>query len=732
MSGALQVIRVAINTPLNQLFDYLPPAKASGAQPGQRVRVPFGRREQIGVIVELDDQSEVPANKLRTAVELLDGDALLDEELMRLLAWSSTYYQHPPGEVISAALPAGLRKGAPPTLPRQFTWRATEAGRAADIATLARKASVQARILSLLIAKDSMPEAALREAHSNWRKIVSALQEKGWAECHETVADDSGPGIAGDTPPTLTQAQQQAIDNIPDSGFAPCLLEGVTGSGKTEVYLQLIQRQIAEGRQTLVLVPEIGLTPQLVDRFRRRIGDAVAVMHSGLTDAQRLNAWLAARDNRAKVIIGTRSAIFTPLAKPGLIVIDEEHDASFKQQDGFRYSARDLAVWRARQLKIPVVLGSATPAFESLHNALEKRYRHLLLPERPGSARQPDTHVIDLRQHALHEGLSQPLIQAMRRHLDAGGQALIYLNRRGFAPTLLCPACGITEECRRCDARMVLHQRSGKLVCHHCGSERRAISVCTECHTELIPVGQGTERLEQQLRKTFPEYSLVRIDRDTTRRRGELERLLEEVRSKDARILLGTQMLTKGHDFPDVTMVGIIDSDQGLFGTDFRSSERLAQSILQVSGRAGRGDRPGEVWIQTWYPDHPLLTTLLNGGYDRFADEALAERRKAAWPPFSFLALLRAEHSARVEVFEFLEQARSLAEGLATAGIQILGPASSPMEKRSGRYRGQLLIQAANRAELQHFLAGWRAAVSKLREARRSRWSLDIDPVELF
>jgi len=479
-------------------------------------------------------------------------------------------------------------------------------------------------------------------------------------------------------------------------------------------------------------VPEIGLTPQLLDRFHNRIPGYIAVVHSGLTPAQRLNAWLAARSGQAVAIIGTRSAIFTPLRNPGLIVVDEEHDASFKQQDGFRYSARDLAVYRARQLKIPVVLGSATPAFESLNNALAGRYAHLQLGERPGSAQQPDIHVIDLRQHALQEGLSQPFIQALRAHLDSGGQALVYLNRRGFAPILLCPDCGTALECQRCDSRLVLHQHRNRLSCHHCGHERPAIKECPECQQELVTVGLGTERLEQAMHKWFPDYPLVRLDRDTTRKRGALEDLLEQIRSKQARILVGTQMLTKGHDFPDVSFVGIVDSDQGLFGTDFRSSERLAQSILQVAGRAGRGDRPGEVWIQTYYPEHPLLRVLIESGYDAFAQQALEERAATGWPPFSHLVLLRAECAQREILFRFLEQACRAARPLLTADIRALGPANAPMERRSGRFRGQVLIQSAGRPQLHSFLPVWRHALAQLPDARRTRWSLDVDPVELF
>lgn len=725
------VIRVAINTPVNKLFDYLPPDYAEALKPGMRVRVSFGRQNRIGIIVALADSSEVPANKLKRATELLDTAPVLDQELLSLLTWASDYYQHPPGEVIGAAVPVSLRQGATPKTEPEYEWFVTDAGQSVDLSALTKKASAQATLLGkLLIAHQGAAE--LRTANSNWRKIIGVLVDKGWVERREVQVieiDSSGPA---EPPPTLTAAQNTAIAAVAAEGFAAHLLEGVTGSGKTEVYLHLIEQQIAAGRQSLVLVPEIGLTPQLLDRFARRLRTKIAVLHSGLTDLQRFNSWLSASENSAKVIIGTRSAIFSPLPRPGLIIVDEEHDASFKQQEGFRYSARDLAVWRGRQLNVPVVLGSATPALESLLNVSAGRYQRLSLPERPGSACQPDVRVIDLRTYPVSDGLSQPLLEALRHHLEAGNQALVYLNRRGFAPTLLCPSCGETQECTRCDARLVLHQARNRLVCHHCGSERPALKECADCHSELIAVGQGTERLEQALRNAFPDYPLVRIDRDTTRKRGELERLLETVRNGTARILLGTQMLTKGHDFPNVTCVGIVDSDQGLFGTDFRSGERLAQSILQVAGRAGRGKKPGEVWLQTYSPEHPLLTTLIQEGYPGFAKRALVEREAAEWPPYTHLALLRSECARREVLYRFLDEARAAAETLADSKVHILGPASAPMEKRSGRFRGQLLIQSPNRGRLQHFLSGWRDAIAQLGDARRTRWSLDVDPLELF
>jgi primosomal protein N' (replication factor Y) len=728
------ILKVAINTPLPQLFDYLPPTKRGPQpQPGQRVRVPFGRREQIGLLVDVTDTSAVAVEKLRAAAEIIDAEPVLDKELLALLNWATRYYQYPPGEVIAAALPTPLRKGAPAQAQPVFVWELTDAGHAVDLAALERKASVQAALLTALREVSPCGENELRETHAQWRKIISTLSDKGWVEQREIDVQLPATSAAAILDaPELTAGQAHAVDNISAVGFRASLLEGVTGSGKTEVYLQLIAKQLAAGRQSLVLVPEIGLTPQLVSRFRERIPGHIAVVHSGLTPTQRMTAWLSARSGEAVVIIGTRSAIFTPLLRPGLIVVDEEHDASFKQQDGFRYSARDLAVFRAKQLDIPVVLGSATPAFESLNHALAGRYEHLRLPERPGNAEQPVVHVIDLRHNALQEGLSQPFIQALRTHLESGGQALVYLNRRGFAPVLLCPDCGTTLECQQCDARLVLHQRRQHVSCHHCGHERPAPTQCTTCQKELVAVGLGTERLEQAMEKWFPEYPLVRLDRDTTRKRGELENLLEQIRTKQARILLGTQMLTKGHDFPDVSFVGIVDSDQGLFGTDFRSSERLAQSILQVAGRAGRGDRPGEVWIQSYYPEHPLLRKLLDEGYDGFAEQALAERAAAGWPPFSHLVLLRAECAQRDVLFRFLEQARRSADQLLSNDIRALGPATSPMERRSGRYRAQVLIQSANRHGLHSFLPAWRAALANLPDTRRTRWSLDVDPVELF
>lgn len=718
-----------------RLFDYLPPRDESPlGDRGHRIVVPFGKSSRVGMLVGIKPESSLPIDRLRRATRVIDDEPLLDDATMALLEWAARYYQHPLGAVFNAALPGILRRGGAASA-TEHCWKISPDGARTDLNALLKRAPVQARILRLAVNRpDGLTRPELAETGPSWRRSVSILERKGWLEKTDrnvTTVPELHSGI--EPAPTLTDEQKTAVNaiNATDS-FAAFLLEGVTGSGKTEVYLRSIQRQLAAGRQTLVLVPEIGLTPQLVDRFRRRLESRIVAIHSGLSDKERLCAWCSARDGSAGVVIGTRSAVFVPLRNLGLIVVDEEHDSSLKQQDGFRYSARDLAVWRARQLGLPIVLGSATPSFESLENMRAGRYSRLELPRRPGSARQPEIRRIDLRTQPARDGLTDPLRQAIARHLEADGQVLLYLNRRGYAPTLLCTTCGYLAECGRCDSRMVLHQGRDRLICHHCGADRPAIRECPECRQRMRPVGQGTERLEAALRELFPEHGIVRIDRDTTRRRGEIQRRLETVRSGASRLLLGTQMLTKGHDFPGVTLVAIIDADQGLFGTDFRSAERLAQSFIQVAGRAGRGDRPGEVYIQTLFPDHPLLDVLVKEGYGRFADQAMAERRRAGWPPYTYLALLRAESTRRPRTFGFLADARDLASEIAPGGIQILGPAPAPMERRSGRFRGQLLIRAKARSGMQQFIQEWRPGLDDLKTSRHARWSLDIDPVELF
>lgn len=735
MTGTL--LAVAIDAPLRRLFDYRPPPSVDPARlrPGQRVWVPFGRRKAVGVIVELRDRSELPDARLKSAIALIDEEPVIDATLLALLRWSADYYRHAPGEVIAAALPVAIRNGTDATATTE-RWVLSAAARTGAAAPLSARASKLREVVTWLEAHGPSGAAELAAHSPRWREHVRELDKRGWVtRVHEDVEPlPAGAAIAGTTILRLTPEQQTAVDAIEAAhgSFAPFVLHGVTGSGKTEVYLRAIAAVVARGEQALVLVPEISLTPQLVSRFAARFSGPLAVLHSGLTDTERLQAWRAGRDGSAAVVIGTRSAVFAPMARPGLIVVDEEHDASYKQQEGFRYSARDLALVRAQRHGIPIVLGSATPSLESLERVRAGRARRLDLPNRTAGAKAPTLHLIDLRAHAATQGIATPTVLAIHRHLELGGQVLIYLNRRGYAPSLFCPTCGWVAPCPRCDARLTVHQRTHSLECHHCGTHRAIPELCPDCGTAVKPVGQGTERIEETLAALFPEVPLARIDRDAVRRRGALEETLQRVHSGDVRLLVGTQMLTKGHHFPEVSLVIVLNADQGLFGTDFRAAERLAQTIVQVAGRAGRAERPGEVLIQTEYPEHPLLQQLVTGGYDAFAAAALVEREQAHWPPFARVAVLRAEAAGREAPVEFLDHAKKLAEGCGVGGIEILGPAAAPMERRAGHYRAQLLLHAPSHGPLQRLLARWVPLLEETPSARKVRWAIDVDPLELF
>jgi len=720
-------LRVALDAPVRHLFDYLPPDDGSTVPVGSRVIVPFGRQRRVAVVLGVAPQSALPVARLKRIHAVLDHEPALDAQALALIQFAADYYQHPIGEVVASALPSALRAGRPlAAVDRRF--RLTGSGAAAG----ARLGSRQRSLIGRLAAAPDGDASASAFTPAE-RDVLRALVRRGLVEVHAmraTPVRASSVPVAG---PALTSAQAAAVAAIGDrtDRFAPVLLAGVTGSGKTEVYLRLIERVLSAQRRALVLVPEIGLTPQAIERFQQRLGVQLAVLHSGLGDAERLEHWRAAREGRARVVLGTRSAVFAPLPDLGLIVVDEEHDGSYKQQEGFHYSARDLAVWRARAVGVPVVLGSATPSLETLANVADGRYLRVDLPERTGSAGAPKITIVDLGAHASSGALATPAVLAIERHLGAGGQVLLYLNRRGFAPTLFCTGCGWAAPCPHCDSRLTVHRREQRLVCHHCGNQTPVPFACPKCETELVPLGQGTERLEDTLDRLFPGVSVLRIDRDTIRRRGELETALTRVHSGAARILVGTQMLTKGHDFPDVTLVVVIDADQGLFGTDFRSSERLAQNIVQVAGRAGRAARPGEVLVQTACPEHPLLLRLLTEGYEGFARAALQERAVAHWPPYSRLALLRAEAAAPGRPMAFLRAARDAAPEGSRDGIRLLGPAPAAMERRAGRFRAQLLLESAGHAALKRLLADWVPRLETLPAARSVRWSLDVDPLEV-
>ncbi|MHB1370222.1 MAG: primosomal protein N' [Pseudomonadaceae bacterium] len=736
------ILRLALPSPLRRLFDYLPPAGCAIAalQPGVRLRVPFGRREVVGVLVELSDHSEVPEAKLKPALELLDRQPLLPVALFRLCLWAAQYYQHSLGDTFSWALPTLLRQGEAAEARQERFWQLAEGARADD-PRLARAPRQREALKTIAQHPHGVPHSLLGKLQLN-RDSLELLLDKRLLRIDSRRRSQSRSHSGSwllQSELALNSEQRAAFEAIRAGlgGFQAFLLAGVTGSGKTEVYLQLIHQVLAAGKQALVLIPEINLGPQTLARFEQRFNARIALLHSSVNDRERLDAWLAARDGEADIVIGTRSALFTPLKNPGLIIIDEEHDASYKQQEGLRYHARDLALLRARQENLPIVLGSATPSLESLHNAHAGRYALLKLTRRAGGAQPPRFLRLDVKSRPLDSGISGPLQQAIAQTLAAGQQVLVFLNRRGFAPTLLCHDCGWLSQCPRCDARMTLHQRHHELRCHHCGHVERPPSNCPQCaKVDLRPVGAGTERAEERLGILFPDYPVLRIDRDSTARKGSMEQLFGTINRGEPCLLVGTQMLAKGHHFPRVTLVAILDADGGLFSADFRASERMAQLIVQVAGRAGRAEEPGRVIIQTHLADHPLLVQLTEQGYFAFAEQALSERRAAGLPPFSHLALLRAEAHRPGQAEEFLEQACSLAERLLDelqlGGIELLGPVPAPMERRAGRYRAQLLLQGNSRAPLHRLMSAWLVQLEQLPGGRAVRWSLDVDPIDLF
>ncbi len=682
-SSAKSILKIAIPAPLHQYFEYLAPTDFPLTQlkKGLRVLVPFGNKEKIGFLMEISEESAWPKSQLKQAITILDDVPLLPDSIQELLEWTSRYYHCPIGEVFANAIPHALRTGKE-----------------------TKKLKNPIKKLTEEINKEDKP--------TNTAKNNLNLSEQIRLNSH----------------------QQQAIESIVNSldKFQAFLLNGVTGSGKTEVYLEVIQAVLDRGKQALVLVPEIGLTPQMLARFRNRFSVPLVLFHSKLTDKQRLENWLLAKLGKASIIIGTRSALFTPLLHPGVIIIDEEHDSSFKQQTGLRYHARDLALVRGHLEHIPVVLGSATASLESIFNAKQNRYQILHLPDRAGIAIQPSFHFIDLRHQKLDQGFSPALLQTMEKHLQNQGQVLLFLNRRGFSPVTICHDCGWTADCPRCEQKMNFHKKPAHLQCHYCGYRRPLDIRCPACQgQQLLALGQGTQRLEQTLQKYFPDVGIVRIDRDNTQRKGSLDKLLKNIHEGESQILIGTQMLAKGHHFPNVTLVGILEADSGLFSADFRALERTGQLLTQVAGRSGRADKPGEVWIQTYHPEHPLLNHLLEQGYLSFSEILLQERRASLLPPYSYLALVHAEALSSVYPFDFLNEVKNQAE-LAGTEISLLGPVPSLHPRRAGYYRCQLLLQAKRRNALQGLLEQIIKPISLLASSRRVRWSLDVDPIELF
>ncbi|MDR2213312.1 MAG: primosomal protein N' [Pseudomonadales bacterium] len=723
-------IAVAVPCPLRRLLHYLPVPEQALPPPGVRVSVPFGRREVVGIVVRIDASTDQDAHKLRPLSAVLDQAPLLDAALLECYLWASQYYLYPIGLALQTSLPPALREGKPLPDLRPLHWqlrvppealpRLRSARQQEALDLLARYHSLSGAELSALLERPAPP-------------LLKALQDKHLVHLVPIEPEATGAPLLK-TPALKFNSEQQAVFTAlrQSLGAFSChLLEGITGSGKTEIYLQLIAEVLAKGQQALVLVPEISLTPQTLTRFRERFQREIVAFHSGLTDKERLEGWAKAQSGAAQIVIGTRSAVFTPLCNPGLFIIDEEHDDSYKQQDGFRYGARDLAIWRARQLGLPVLLGSATPSLESLNNALRGRYRLHQLHQRAGVAQTPLLRPVDLRQQTLYEGFSQTLLQAVRRCLERGEQVLIFLNRRGFAPMLRCQHCGWFAECPRCERAYTLHQQPGALRCHHCDAHKPVPPRCEQCGAaELSGEGLGTERSEQRLQLEFPDFPILRIDSDTTRAAGRLHELVQTVQSGIPCVLVGTQMIAKGHHFPKVSLVGVLDADSGLFSADFRAQENLGQLLTQVAGRAGRGDVPGTVLIQTWYPEHPALLRLLHEGYGSFARHLLDERRQGALPPFMHFILLRAEAMQRDLPPRVLGLARHWLAQHPAPGLECFGPMPSPYGKKAGRFRAQLILQAATRQPLQQAgqaLAQWLDAQP---EARKVRWALDVDPLD--
>ncbi|MBX9298044.1 primosomal protein N' [Chromobacterium vaccinii] len=727
MNGPVR-IQVAVDVPLAGTFSYL---TESPVMPGSRVSVSFGNRRLCGVVVTPIPGEGVPeldAARLRSIDGVLDGLPPLPEEFLALARFASDYYHHPLGQTLFTALPTGLREPRDVIRPDRRPFILTDAGLseappARQRARLALWQALQDGPLDLAAAKAVTPQAG---------KLLADWLAEGKAE---RATLEPPPLRLGDAP-ALNGEQQAALDALSASeGFQPWLLHGVTGSGKTEVYLRLIAEQLTARRQTLVLVPEINLTPQLINRFADRFpGSRIVVQHSHLADGERMHGWLDAWHGDADVVIGTRLSVFTPLPRLGLIVVDEEHDGSFKQQDGLRYHARDLAVWRARRAGIAILLGSATPSLETVANVEAGRYKKLALNRRAhGAARLPDVRLVDTRRKKLVEGLSEAVLEALKARLSRKEMSLVFINRRGFAPVVACTACGWTSGCPHCSAKLVVHLMERKLRCHHCGWEEPVPRACPDCgDPDIKPLGEGTQRLESALQRMLPEARVLRIDRDTTSRKDAWDEVYRKVHGGEVDILVGTQMLAKGHDFGTLSLVAALGADGGLYSADFRASERLFAQLMQVAGRAGRADAPGEVLVQTQWPDHPLYQALAAHDFDGYASTLLNERRQAGFPPSTFQALLRADSPALAQATAFLCQAREALEPLAE-GVLISGPAPALMARLAQRERAQLVLESPQRGALHRLLHQLPPLLDGLAKAhgRALRWSLDVDPQEL-
>jgi len=729
-------LQVALPVPLRRTFDYLQPHDTSTGQlkPGVRVNVPFGKQTLVGVLLGVSETSDIPENKLKPARQILDARPLLPKSLLDLIRWAADYYQHPVGDALLSVLPTLLRDGETAQTRSETWWRLTTFGKGLPEDALKRSPK-QAVLLQRLQQGDMQQQESKSLGVSG--AIFRELRTKKLIESYEkeiSLEKNNLPNLLlAEKPHPLNEEQQHAVGEILSAkNFAPFLLQGVTGSGKTEIYLQVIENILKQNKQAMVLVPEIGLTPQTIDRFRKRFNKPVVAFHSGLNNRERLDAWLQASRNDAAIVIGTRSAIFTPMPSLGVIIIDEEHDSSFKQQDNFRYHARDVAIVRAQREKIPIVLGSATPSLETLHNAINDRYQLLRLTQRAGNAKAPRVTLIDISQQKLHQGFADDLVDAIRVELQKQNQVLVFLNRRGYAPVLICADCSWTANCQHCNVRLTVHKRDKQLRCHHCGFSSAIPRHCTQCHSPRLDLlGIGTQRSEDTLSELFPDNKVMRIDRDSIQRKDALTDILNIVESGEPAILVGTQMIAKGHHFPNVTLVAILDADGGIFTADFRGAEKLGQLLTQVAGRAGRAEKPGRVLIQSRYCDHPLLQTLTTQNYEVLARQLLAERKTLGLPPYRSQAVLRAETLQPEEGFAFLQNVRQMADALLpkSDAVHIIGPIPSLMEKRASFFRNELIFSTHHRPSLQRVLHELALKVEESAAGKKVRWAIDVDPI---
>ena len=732
------ILKIALDLPLERLFDYL--SSGQVAQIGQRVLVPFGQRKQIGIVIGKADASDVAVEKLKTVLHAFTDEQPIDAEILSLLKFSADYYQYPFGQALLSSLPVRLRQIAPAVSRKQYAYSLTVLGKLVDLEQLPTRQLVMRRVLLALQTHGKLTELDLDGISSSARKVAKQLVAEGWLVSEQVPAIVKTLEVSIPRPPELNDEQILAVNRIIQEAhtFKAWLLHGITGSGKTEVYMRLMQYVLDnKDAQVLVLVPEINLTPQLEARFRSRLANFTLVsLHSSLSESERLHNWQLAQSGAAQIIIGTRLSIFTPLPKLKLIIIDEEHDSSYKQQDSMRYHARDVALVRAKRLNIPVVLGSATPSLESWHNTITNqqqanKYNLLSLNQRAvTAAKLPHIECIDTTKVNLQYGLTPQLITALKLRLARKEQSLLFINRRGYSPVLLCSACHWIAPCTRCSSRLVVHLGQRKLRCHHCGHEQKIPQQCPSCgNADLHPTGHGTQRLEQTLAQLLPTARIARVDRDSTSRKNALVEILDQVHKQEIDILVGTQMLAKGHDFPNLTLVGVIDTDSALHSPDFRANERLFAQLMQVAGRAGRADKAGQVIIQTQFPDHALFNALRVQDYVSYANAMLQEREQVQFPPYVFMALLRAEANDFSLVQQFLRYAFEQARNL-NHDVLVYDPVRPQMERLKGMERGHVLMQAGSRIALQRLLKNLVSLLRTQAIAAKVRWAVDVNPLE--